>query len=39
MTFLFNAIQRTLDDNHERPFSIYTSFKEQKLLNVPIPKP
>ena len=39
MTILFNTLKNTLDENREFPFSVYTSFKEQKLLNDPIPKP
>jgi len=39
MTTLLCNIKTTLDKDNQLPFSIYTSYKEQKLLNVPIPKP
>jgi len=39
MKTLLCSIKKTLNENRELPFSVYTSFKEQKLLNVPIPKP
>lgn len=39
MLTLLNTIKNTLNKNSEQPFSIYTSLKEQKLLNVPIAKP
>lgn len=33
-----NTVNRT-DEKHELPFTVYSSFKEQRLLNVPIVKP
>lgn len=39
MTNLLKTIKNVLNAKHELPFSVYTSFKEQKLLNVPISKP
>lgn len=39
MVTLLSTIKNTLNENGERPFSVYTSIKEQKLLNVPIAKP
>ena len=39
MKRLLRSIRSTLSDEREQPFSIYTSIKEQKLLNVPIAKP
>jgi AraC-like DNA-binding protein len=39
MVTLLSSIQNTLNENSEQPFSVYTSIKEQKLLNVPIAKP
>ncbi len=39
MENLLVTVKKTLSDNLELPFSVYTSFKEQKLLNVPITKP
>lgn len=39
MATLLSTIKNTLNDNNEKPFSVYTSIKEQKLLNVPIAKP
>lgn len=39
MANLLSTIKNTLDDKREQPFSVYTSIKEQKLLNVPIAKP
>ena len=39
MVTLLNTIENTLDESREFPFSVYTSFKEQNLLNVPIAKP
>jgi len=39
MAILLNTIKNTLNDKREQPFSVYTSIKEQKLLNVPVAKP
>jgi AraC-like DNA-binding protein len=39
MEKLLSTIKSTLNEKHEQPFSVYTSIKEQKLLNVPIAKP
>ncbi len=39
MVTLLSTIKNTHNENNEQPFSIYTSIKEQKLLNVPIAKP
>ena len=39
MINLLDTIKTTISDNHVLPFSVYTSVKEQKLLNVPIVKP
>tara|TARA_B110000881_G_C18511257_1_gene482354 strand:+ start:131 stop:937 length:807 start_codon:yes stop_codon:yes gene_type:complete len=39
MVTLLSSIQNKLNENSEQPFSVYTSIKEQKLLNVPIAKP
>ncbi len=39
MTNIINLIKGVLNENVELPFSVYTSVKEQKLLNVPIAKP
>jgi len=36
---LLTTVKEVLKGNCELPFSVYTSFKEQKLLNVPITKP
>ncbi len=39
MANLLSTVRNTLNENREQPFSVYTSIKEQKLLNVPIVKP
>ena len=39
MVTLLSTIKNTLNENGEKPFLVYTSIKEQKLLNVPIAKP
>lgn len=39
MENLLSTIKSTLNEKSELPFSIYTSIKEQRLLNVPIAKP
>jgi len=39
MENLFSTIKKTLNEEHEYPFSVYCSIKEQRLLNVPIAKP
>ncbi|GIC76953.1 helix-turn-helix transcriptional regulator [Moritella sp. F3] len=36
---LFSAIQKEINEKHDLPFAIYSSIKEQHLLNVPIMKP
>lgn len=39
MTSLLSTLQEQTDDGRQLPFSVYSSFHEQKLLNVPITKP
>lgn len=39
MVSLLSTIKKTLNEKHELPFSVYSSIKEQSLLNVPIVKP
>jgi AraC-like DNA-binding protein len=39
MRKLLSTIKKTIDEKHELPFAVYSSIKEQKLLNVPIVKP
>lgn len=39
MRDLQNIIKSTINEKYGLPFSVYTSAKEQKLLNVPIVKP
>jgi AraC-like DNA-binding protein len=39
MENLLITIKSTLNEKRELPFSVYTSFREQNLLNVPIAKP
>jgi len=39
MANLLSVIKNTLNEKREQPFAVYTSVKEQKLLNVPIAKP
>ena len=39
MENLLNTIKKTINEKRERPFAVYTSIKEQNLLNVPIVKP
>jgi len=39
MVNLLSTIKNTFNENRDQPFSVYTSIKEQKLLNVPIAKP
>lgn len=39
MANLLSTIKNTLLEKRELPFAVYTSIKEQKLLNVPIAKP
>ncbi len=39
MKKLINTIKNILNENNKLPFSVYSSIKEQKLLNVPIAKP
>ncbi len=39
MTKLISVIERVQDAKMPLPFSVYSSIKEQKLLNVPIAKP
>ncbi|MFT4924412.1 MAG: hypothetical protein ACI8WB_000490 [Phenylobacterium sp.] len=38
MANLLSTIKNTLNEKREQPFSVYTSIKEQKSLNVPIKK-
>lgn len=39
MVNLLNTIKSTINEKHELPFAVYSSIKEQHLLNVPIVKP
>lgn len=39
MANIIDVIKNSLNENVDQPFSVYTSVKEQKLLNVPIAKP
>jgi hypothetical protein len=39
MANLLSTIKNALNEKREQPFSVYTSIKEQQLLNVPIAKP
>lgn len=39
MATLLDTIKHALSENPDKPFSVYTSVEEQKLLNVPITKP
>jgi len=39
MEDLLNTIQYSASNNSERPFTVYSSIKEQVLLNVPVVKP
>jgi AraC-like DNA-binding protein len=39
MANIIDVIRNALNENVDQPFSVYTSVKEQKLLNVPIAKP
>jgi len=39
MKNLINVIKNTAEDKHPLPFSVYSSIKEQNLLNVPVVKP
>jgi AraC-like DNA-binding protein len=39
MENLLSTIKNTLNEKRELPFSVYTSFKKQNILNVPIVKP
>lgn len=39
MLSLLNTVKNTINEKHELPFSVYSSIKEQNLLNVPIVKP
>jgi len=39
MANLLSTIKSILNEDRELPFAVYTSIKEQKLLNVPIAKP
>ena len=39
MTSLLSTIKSTIDEKHDLPFSVYSSIKEQNLLNVPVVKP
>jgi AraC-like DNA-binding protein len=39
MNSLIRAIKKTMDITQQLPFAVYSSIKEQRLLNVPIAKP
>jgi AraC-like DNA-binding protein len=39
MVNLLSAIENTINENNDLPFAVYSSIKEQNLLNVPIVKP
>ncbi len=39
MINLLTTVKSTINEHRDLPFSVYTSIKEQKLLNVPIVKP
>ncbi|MFT6270255.1 MAG: AraC-like DNA-binding protein [Alphaproteobacteria bacterium] len=39
MENLLSTIKNTINEKRERPFAVYSSIKEQNLLNVPIVKP
>ena len=39
MVNLLSTIKNIIKEKRELPFSVYSSIKEQKLLNVPIVKP
>jgi len=39
MENLLSTIKNVLNEKRDQPFSVYSSIKEQKLLNVPIAKP
>lgn len=39
MINLLTTVKSTIGEHRDLPFSVYTSIKEQKLLNVPIVKP
>ena len=39
MENLLSSIKNTIKEDRKRPFSVYSSIKEQNLLNVPIVKP
>lgn len=39
MQDLIALIKKTLNDEKALPFSVYSSFKEQRILNAPVPKP
>ena len=39
MADLLSTVRNSLNESSEQPFTVYTSIKEQKLLNVPIAKP
>ncbi|WP_017221489.1 helix-turn-helix transcriptional regulator [Moritella dasanensis] len=39
MVNLLSVIENTINENNDLPFAVYSSFKEQNLLNVPIVKP
>jgi len=39
MQNLISTIKQTVENNEALPFSVYTSIKEQHLLNVPVVKP
>ncbi len=39
MNHLLNTVKTVINKHQDLPFSVYTSLKEQQLLNVPIIKP
>lgn len=39
MQNLISSAKTTLGENNHLPFSVYSSFKEQRILNVPVMKP
>ena len=39
MADLLSTVRNSLNESSEQPFTVYSSIKEQKLLNVPIAKP
>ena len=39
MNNLLGAVKNAVQGKGDKPFSVFTSIKEQKLLNVPVAKP